>query len=89
MTGIHTRTYQLPHGYTAEFFHSPGRLEVRWLPDVPHIREARHRRKFFEAYQAARRDFIKEVAVLIGGNILIVDTDEQVTTEAIHAPARH
>jgi hypothetical protein len=40
---------------------------------VPLIRKARARRKFFEAYQAARRSFLEEVAAVIGGDALILD----------------
>lgn len=86
----HTRTYRLPHGYSAEFSHSPARpLDVHWSPAVPRIHKAREQRKFLEAYRAARREFVQEVAALIGGNVLIVDTDEQLSREVILAPARH
>ena len=86
----YTRTYALPHGYSAEFCHSPGTpFEVRWLPDVPRIHKPRQRRKFFEAYQTARREFLGEVAAAIGGNVLVVDTDNNFTSEVILAPTKH
>jgi hypothetical protein len=87
---ILSRTYPLPHGYTVEFSHSPGRIfEARWSPDVPRIRKARHLRKFLEAYRAVRREFLQEMAALIGGNVAVFDTDEQLTCETILAPTKH
>jgi hypothetical protein len=35
----------------------------------------RHRRKFFDAYAAARREFVTMIAASIGGAVLIVDAD--------------
>jgi hypothetical protein len=90
MSGSHTRTYSLPHGYSVEFNYSPAKsLEARWSPDAPRIRKARQRQKFFEAYKSARREFLREVAAVVGRNVLIVDTDAQTTTEVVYAPTRH
>jgi hypothetical protein len=68
------RKFSLPLGYRVTFCWQPGEhFQLRWSPDVPLIRKARARRKFFEAYQAARRSFLEEVAAVIGGDVLILD----------------
>jgi hypothetical protein len=60
------RKFSLPLGYRVTFCWQPGEhFQLRWCPDVPLIRKARARRKFFEAYQAARRSFLEEVAAVI------------------------
>jgi hypothetical protein len=85
-----SRTFNLPFGYTATFFFPPG--DVCWAPDFPRIRQRRARRKFFAAYQAARRSFSEEVAVVVGGSVMIVDSPDLQTvigTEVIHEPTRH
>ena len=71
----HVRLFALPHGYTAKFHWQDGHLEIEWSPAFPRIRKHRAWRKFVAAYQAARREFYTDVAAMIGGNVLIVDTD--------------
>lgn len=84
------RSYSLPHGYCVTFCCNPGKpFGARWSPDVPQIRKARQQRKFFEAYRAARRQFLQEMAAMIGGNVLVVDTDQHMTSETILAPTKH
>jgi hypothetical protein len=86
------RRFSLPFGYHATFrWHPSELLEVYWAPDPPLIRRARAQRKFFEAYQAARSEFLEEVAAVLGGNILVVDTNfkEIVGTEIIRKPTQH
>jgi hypothetical protein len=86
------RKFSLPFGYHATFRWHPGELlEVQWAPNPPRIREGRARRKFFAAYQAARHAFLEEVAAVVGGNVLVVDTNlrEIVATEIIRKPTRH
>ena len=70
-----THTARLPHGYEVEFawLAESRHLRVRWSPDVPRIASTRHRRKFFETYAAARRDFMRDVATSIGGSVGIAD----------------
>jgi hypothetical protein len=87
----HTRTYSLPHGYSVEFGHSSSTpFEVRWSPDVPRIRKPGQQRKFFAAYQAARREFLEEVAAVRGGNILVIDTLPQgAAAEVVRVPVQH
>jgi hypothetical protein len=71
------RGFDLPFGYRATFIlrRPYGPLEVSWSPDQPRIRKPRPQRKFRAAYQAARREFFEEVAAVVGGRILILDTD--------------
>ncbi len=66
------RTTALPLGYSATFVWD-GTLSIEWSPDVPRIRSPRHWRKFFAAYQAARRDFFKDVATTLGGAVGVAD----------------
>jgi hypothetical protein len=40
-----------------------------------HASASRPQRKFRAAYQAARREFLEEVAAVVGGGVLILDTD--------------
>jgi hypothetical protein len=85
------RKFSLPFGYQATFHWHPAGLETRWSPDVPLIRRARERRKFFTAYQAARHSFLKEVAAVVGGGVLILDTSglNLVGAEFVRRPTRH
>ena len=84
------RTFPLPHGYRVTFCCDAGQsFEARWSPDVPKIRKPRQRHKFLQAYQAARRVFLQEVAANIGGSVLVVDTDRSMTCETILAPTKH
>ncbi len=71
-----SRVYELPFGYTATFAWTSGGLHAAWEPAPPRIKKARARRKFFEAYKAARGEFMTEVARLLGGGIAIIDTTE-------------
>jgi hypothetical protein len=87
------RIFRLPLGYTATFCWRDGDLQVEWESDFPVIRKERHRRKFIDAYQAARRSFWEEVAAVLGGSILVVDADTALTTvdrmEVVRPPVRH
>jgi hypothetical protein len=86
------RKFGLPLGFQATFYWLPGELGVRWSPDMPFIAKARARRKLFEAYQVARRSFLEEVAAVIGGDLLILDTSglhNLVGAEVVRRPTRH
>src|SRR4051794_21177465 len=89
------RKFSLPFGYEATFHWQPEGLKTRWCPDVPSIRKTRARRKFFAAYQVARRSFLEEVAAVIGGAVLILDTSvtenaiEAVAAEFVREPTQH
>ncbi len=72
MTDSITHTARLLFGYRVTFAWD-GSLRVEWEPDVPVIRSARHRRKFFKAYSLARREFMRDEATTIGGNVGIAD----------------
>jgi hypothetical protein len=51
-----------------------GRFEAEWVPSGPtNIRSPRHRRKFIEAYQAARTEYMTLVAAALGGRIGVFD----------------
>lgn len=90
MTATLARTYSLPHGYSVTFHYEPNRpFGAEWSPDVPQIRKARQRQKFMEAYRRVRREFLNEVAAIIGAGVLVVDTDDQFTRETILAPTKH
>ena len=71
------RGFDLPFGYRVTFIlrRPYGPLEVSWSPDQPRIRKPRPQREFRAAYQAARREFFEEVAGVVGGGVLILDTD--------------
>jgi hypothetical protein len=84
------RKFSLPLGYRVTFCWQPGEhFQLRWCPDVPLIRKARAWRKFFEAYQAARRSFLEEVAAVIGGDVSILDIRAQKRRRAETVPSRH
>lgn len=80
MSGPFTRSYRLPHGFTAEFrldlANLEGGLACEWSPDVPRIHSPRARRKFVEAYTMARDDFLQDIAQMIAGSVAAVDLDE-------------
>ena len=87
------RSFDLPFGYSATFQWKPeSGVKVRWEPERPLIRQTRAQRKFFEAYQAARRSFFEDVAAVVGGKVLIVDApgfQDFESTEVIAPPTRH
>jgi hypothetical protein len=86
----HRHTFKLPFGYTATFSFPSG--EIYCDPDFPRIRKPRAWRKFFDAYKAARRSFFEEVAAVMGGRVMIVDTADLETvlgTDIIRPPVRH
>jgi hypothetical protein len=91
--GFIARAFDLRLGYRATFtWCCPcGPLEVCWSPNQPSIRRPRPRRKFLEAYQAARREFFKELAVVVGDTVLVVDTDLKTISghEVIVPPMKH
>jgi hypothetical protein len=76
MSDLVSTVARLPHGYTAYFRLRTGPVvDVQWSPDVPRFHSSRHRRKFLEAYQLARQDFMRQVATVIGGKFAVLDTD--------------
>ena len=87
------RGFDLPFGYRATFiWRRPyGPLEVCWSPDQPCIRKPRPQRRFLGAYQAARREFLEDVAAVVGGSILVLGTDLKAICghEVIVPPTRH
>jgi hypothetical protein len=81
-------TAALPFGYTALFRWRDGAAAVEWTPEVPRIRSNRARRKFMEAYAAARRAFYTDVAAVVGGAVAVVDYPG-CGFEAVAPPVRH
>ncbi len=77
----------LPLGFTAEFTWTDRGMAVAWTPDVPRIRSPRAWRKFREAYNEARRQFMRDVATVNGGSALIVDLDGLL--EVVKPETRH
>lgn len=82
-----TRTASLPMGFKATFSWSEGALSIAWAPEVPRITSPRHRRRFFEAYQLARRWFLTDVATTIGGAVLVADITGE--TEVVRPGTKH
>ncbi len=84
-----TRTLALPMGYRATFSFTPATqaLQIEWEPAVPSIQSPRHRRKFFEAYQDARREFFVDVATSIGGAVAVADLTGEL--EVIRPSTKH
>jgi hypothetical protein len=82
-------TARLPHGYTATFrWHDRQTpTAVEWTPGVPRILSNRARRKFWQAYAAARRAFMTDVAAVLGGVVVIADVTGEV--ELIPVPVKH
>lgn len=92
MSGEHRRTARLPHGYRVTFRFSPDvGLATEWTPHEPRIKSARAFRRFFEAYKSERDVFMRDIATMIGGPVLVADVGAPelsgVTTikpEAVH-----
>jgi hypothetical protein len=71
------RTFQLPHGFMVRFSYNEAvGLAADWHPYLPTIWSPRARRKFLAAYDAARNSFLQEIAQLVGGDVLVADTNE-------------
>jgi hypothetical protein len=81
MSAPFTRSYPLPFGFVAEFSLDLACPELgfacEWSPRFPEIHNNRARRKFFDAYVAARGDFLQDVAQMIGGSAVVVHTGER------------
>lgn len=85
-----THSAQLPLGFNVEFqWRSPAGLEVSWKPRPPVIRSPRHRAKFLRAYFAERTAFLEQVALTLGGPVLMVDLDgESFAVSHVDPPTR-
>ena len=87
------RAFDLPFGYRAIFtWRGPDEpIEDHWSPELPSIRKPRPRRKFLAAYEAVRREFFEEVGAVLGGMILVVDTDLKTVCahDVIVPPTQH
>jgi hypothetical protein len=79
----HIRRFKLLHGVRVTFRFDgkpPLRLECEWDPEVPEFTSPRVARRFERAYLAARNEFMREVAQLIGGTILVADLSQDYRT---------
>jgi hypothetical protein len=69
------QTFKLPLGFAVTMKWSNGMLGIEWVPGVPTgIPSPRHRRKLLEAYQAARGEYLKAIATVMGAGVLVIDT---------------
>jgi hypothetical protein len=66
-------TAELPFGFTARFRFEAGHFSIVWSPHEPVIKSARARKKFMEAYQRVRNEYMEVVATAIGGRVMILD----------------
>lgn len=74
MSGEHKRTVRLPHGYRVTFTFSPvDGFATEWAPHEPRINSSRAFRRFFAAYKNERDAFIRDLATMIGGTVLVAD----------------
>jgi hypothetical protein len=69
------RRVPLPYGYEVEFAVGPFGLSREWYPACPVFRSRRAGRRFLEAYQEARADFLRDVASMLGGTVVVADTE--------------
>jgi hypothetical protein len=73
-TAAHQRTARLPYGYVCTFRYAPTfGLHFEWEPDVPRIHRPRAQRRFFDAYVIERDAFMRDIATMIGGSVLVAD----------------
>jgi hypothetical protein len=87
-TNTITRTAALPLGFTATFSWSRASgLQTEWAPEAPRIHSHHHWRRFFAAYQDARREFMRDVATAIGGAVGIADLTGEF--EVVQPATRH
>ncbi|RJT36220.1 hypothetical protein D3227_21210 [Mesorhizobium waimense] len=69
------RRVALTHGYEVEFTAGASGLSRVWYPAPPVFRSRRAGRRFLEAYRAARNDFVRDMATMLGGTIVVCDTE--------------
>lgn len=67
------RTFRLPHGHRVTFSYGPRGLKCVAEPWPPARLSERRQRRLYEAYCAARMQFMTEVATLRGNDVIVVD----------------
>ncbi|MER8570633.1 hypothetical protein NKH19_00740 [Mesorhizobium sp. M1338] len=72
------RRVTLPHGYEVEFAFGSSGLSRKWYPARPVFRSHRAGRRFLDAYRDARADFLRDVATMLGGTVVVADTEGEV-----------
>jgi hypothetical protein len=87
----HQRIARLPYGYTVTFGYGPDiGLRFEWEPDVPRIRSPRAQRRFFEAYTRERDAFMRDIATMIGGSVMVADVGGPLGSVSVIRPGtRH
>ncbi len=84
---------RLPFNFTAEFSWDGGRMVVAWSPDAPTgFKSRRAFRRLFDAYAAARAEFLELVATAMGGNVAVVDApalEPEAAVTVVRAATRH
>lgn len=71
------RTVRLPYGYRATFsFMPPDELRIEWEPHIPRFQRERARRRFLEAYAAARDVFMQDLSSMRGESVLMLTVDD-------------
>ncbi|RWG80225.1 MAG: hypothetical protein EOQ69_21655 [Mesorhizobium sp.] len=71
----HTRAFSLPYGATVTFSWRPDGLDRVIDPKPPAHLSARRQRRFLRAYQEARARFLRDVATMLGGTVVVADTE--------------
>ncbi|RWH76853.1 MAG: hypothetical protein EOQ86_19690 [Mesorhizobium sp.] len=72
------RRVTLTHGYEVEFAVGSFGLSRKWYPACPVFRSRRAGRRFLEAYRKARADFLRDLATMLGGPVVVADTEGEV-----------
>jgi hypothetical protein len=91
-----THTYSLPLGVTVGFSVVNDNVVVHWDPDVPWkltFRSERAQNKLMNAYKRARSDFLKTLATVVGGSVIVMDprseNHDKIEMEAVHPAVKH
>ncbi|MDX0194303.1 hypothetical protein GOD34_18360 [Sinorhizobium medicae] len=69
----YSRQFFLPFDFTVTFVWLGETFRCEWTPDLPRIRKPRALNKLLRAYQAARRDFLSDIATMHGVRIVALD----------------
>ena len=87
----HKRTARLPHGYRVTFRFSPeaDSIMIKWEPHLPRIESRRAFRRFFDAYKSERDEFLRDIATMIGGAVVVADVGAPNSFTTIMPEARH
>lgn len=73
MRDVYRRSFRLPHGHKVTFSYGPEGLQCIAVPWPPVQLSARQRRRLSAAYEAARAEFMSDVATMLGGPVHVLD----------------